>query len=335
MTKLSDNEKTKFQSLSRLFLYKVAECIYETRCPQDLPDFEPDPSVFSLSVKKSSSLRSLLTYKSHYGWFQIDLILTNPDIIIERWHLIHLPLKIEVPNQFPTVGELREYVYRQFSQIIRSIYSMCNILPSKTLQIQIQKLPTNTRRIKAVCEPFHALPAVYESISEYETGRIQFGPIITPVGRTVVFCTHRIDLDNEIPCPISTAQHYNFTLNSSSNDSDDLIEFNQNFAANNDFLNGPGVTGLSYDPNASALTSIFSTTPGSFSSFRAEDFLPQAHVSEDSQDSQNDIEEYSLNDFQQMIENCLDNGIDDTPSLEKIKQRYHEIAAEIDEKLRF
>ena len=334
MTKLSDNEKTKFQSLSRLFLYKVAECIYETRCSQDLPDFEPDPSVFSLSIKKSSSLRSLLTYKSHYGWFQIDLILTNPDIIIERWHLIHLPLKVEVQNQFATVRELREFVYRQFSQIIRSIYAMCNMLPSKTLQIQIQKLPTNTRRIKAVCEPFHALPAVYESISEYETGRIQFGPIITPVGRTVVFCTHRIDLDNEIPRPIRTAQHYDFSINTSSNDSNDLIEFNQNFATNTDFLNAPSITGLSYDPNASALTSNFSTTPGSFSSFRAEDFLPQFHASDDSQDSQKDIQEYSISELENLIEDCLEKSIDEKPNLEDVKNRFKGIASEIDEKLR-
>ena len=68
--KLSDTERNKLQSISRLFLYKVAETIYETRSPQDLPDFEPEHSpVFSLGVRNSPSLRSLLTYKSHYGWF--------------------------------------------------------------------------------------------------------------------------------------------------------------------------------------------------------------------------------------------------------------------------
>ena len=331
--KLSDTEKTKLQSLSRLFLYKVAESIYETRSPQDLPDFEPEqPQVLSLGVRKSSSLRSLLTYKSHYGWFQVDIILTNPDIVIERWHLIHLPLKAEYENTYSSPRDLREHIFRRFSQFLRSIYSMSNVLPAKTLQLQLKQLPTNERKLKVVCEPFHALPAVYESISEYETARLQFGPIVTPVGRSVVFVTHRIDLDNEINQTIRTAQHYTFSSSRNSGIMKDLIQFPPSPAMTNEFAGNEPIA-TSYDPTSSALMSNFSQSPGSFSSLRMEDFTHFNQNNEENQDSQtdSDIQVFTLNELEEMIQNCMKEGFNDKTSVDEIRKRFNEVSNEIDE----
>ena len=327
---LSDQEKNKLQSLSRVFLYKIAECIYETRCPQDLPDFEQEnPPMFSLAIQKSRNLRSLLTYKSHYGWFKIDIILSNPDIVIERWHMIHLPLKAKVPNEYPSKRELNTAVHRQFSQFMRSIYSMCNVLPAKSLILQLKQLPTNTRTVKAVCESFHALPAVNESFSEFETARIQFGPIVTPVGRTVIFCTHRIDLDDEIPRPIRTAQHYDFTNLGKDTTLPDLLDLNDpiNEVSAHNGNNNFG-TGLSYDPNASVLGSHFSSTPGSFSSLQIDDFIPASVPSDDLENGK--LQTYELKDLKELIENSLKVGVNDKTDLNDIRSRFIDVSAEID-----
>ena len=320
----AEKEASKIATLSRIFLYKAAECVYEMRCPQNLPDLEQDQPLFSLSIRKSASLRSLLNSKSFYGWFKIDVILTNPDIVIERWHMINLPPKPELVPDAKSQGELRTIIYRQMSQILRSVYSMLNTLPAKTLQLQLSQLPTNTRQITAVCDQFKSLPAKNESMGEFETAQIRFGPISTPAGRTVIFCNHRIELDNELPCPIRTGQHYDFSESQREAPTMEQHEYSEE-----SIQQSRGQTfGMSYDPTGSMLNAMFSKTPNSFSSFTSEDFIP--HGSNENEE-QKDVEEVSLPDLQVLVETNIERGFHDKTTLDEIRNRFYELKAETED----
>jgi len=208
---IQENEGQKMASMARMFLIKVAEAIYSVRCPGEITDFvNDDESWFSVKSKKSSQLRQVLSSKNMHGWFKIDVILTNPDTILERWYMIQLPpSKTDQPVMKP---ESRSEAYRHFSQIYRSIISLLHSLPCFFLNNQLSRVSLNNRKIFAICDPFKPLPAHNDPFSELETGQIRFGPVMFPAGRVIVFCHHLIDLHHEIPRPIRTAEHYDTDL---------------------------------------------------------------------------------------------------------------------------
>lgn len=206
-------ETQKFAFVSRAFLFKTMECIYQVRCREQVTDFSADEeSWFFMNIEKSLSLRQKISSTSYHGWFSIDIAISNTGEIVERWYLIHLPVKQTdtVPSLNTNLKELKLHTYRHFSQILRSIYSMANCLPAATLSYYFKQFKTVKRTLVGNISAFQKFPAKIESFCEEETANIKFGPIVTPVGKTLVICQHRVDITPLIPSPIRTAPHYVF-----------------------------------------------------------------------------------------------------------------------------
>jgi len=211
---MNEPENQKLASLSRLFMVKIAECVYQNRDPSSLPDLCKDDAWFSIQTLTSKQLRQALTSKSVYGWFSVDVSITNPATVIERWYIIHLPItkQEQISNISGSSTEIKNSVYREMSQVLRSIFSIMNCLPAKFIENALKNIPMCNRKVSALYKPFNPLPAVNNAFTELETAQLRFGPIITPVGRTVVFCHYRISLESEIPRPVRTAEHYSLTV---------------------------------------------------------------------------------------------------------------------------
>lgn len=199
-------ETQKFAFLSRTFLFKSMECIYQVRCPEQVADFIPDEeSFFSLTVPKSLSLRQKLSSPAAHGWFSIDISISGTDDIVERWYLLHLPVKQteSVPSLNTNLKELKAHTYRRFSQILRSIYSMIQCFPAHTLGYCLGTLRDARRTLVASCSSFVGFPARINSFCDCETAKLEFGPVVTPLGKTLVICQYRVDVVQLIPCPFT------------------------------------------------------------------------------------------------------------------------------------
>lgn len=182
-------EMQKYVQLTRIFFCKIIECVYSSRCPKELSDFTEDEEAwFSVSIPKSLSLRQLVSRRTDYGWFQIDVILTDPDVVLERWVLLHEPSDFSASR--PLIGtsrsDLRRHVFRRFSQVLRSIYAMLNVLPTKTLEFALSQITVTRRRITAVCSHFMSLPA--RDFRDDDRFMTVFGPVTTPLGRCAITC---------------------------------------------------------------------------------------------------------------------------------------------------
>ena len=199
-------EMQKYISLTRIFFCKIIECIYYNRCPEELSDFTFDEGQwFSLDIPKSSSLRELVSRRTIYGWFQLDVMISDLDIVVERWILVHEQCKTAESRPIfnGKKRELRIHTFRRFSQIIRSIYSMLNALPVQTLRFALSQISASNRRITAVCSHFRSLPIGKEDINKSSPRDnlldIDFGPIITPLGKCTIQCKALNDISLLIP----------------------------------------------------------------------------------------------------------------------------------------
>ena len=193
-------ETEKYVQLTRIFFCKVIECVYCSRCPKELSDLtEDEDHWFSLDIPKSQSLRQLLSRRTEYGWFQIDVILTDPDVVIERWILSHEPSDVSTSRPIFSTNrrELRRHVFCRFSQLMRSIYSMLNALPAKTLEFALSQVTAANRRITAVCSHFMSLPVRdVRGEGQFVT---EFGPVTTPLGRCAITCHSLSDVLALVP----------------------------------------------------------------------------------------------------------------------------------------
>ena len=197
-TQITESEIQKYGYLSRIYLFKSVESIYTIRCPNELPDFCPDDSGLLLSIPKSESLRQHISSKSFYGWFKVDVILTNPDTLLERWIFLHTSDKIKENLELSKL-ELKHLMYRKFSISLRSIYTLLLSLPTYSFINQTKQIPSFDRRITVLCDQFHPLPANISSFPSNSVKKIDFIPIQTPVGKTITICQYRTDLEKELP----------------------------------------------------------------------------------------------------------------------------------------
>lgn len=199
----ADPVTTKLASLSHAFLTKAAELVYDMRAPNELPDFIEDKTPeLGLIHKKSPSLRQNLTSKLFYGWFQVDVLLSEPETPIESWYMIHLPLKPDQSNDGRNRDDLKKEVFTKMKASLRSIYVLLNALPAESLIRNMKNMPNNNRKIYIKCSQFQQLPAHHQDFVGFESAKERFGPIVSPVGRAVIFCTYRTDLYKEIPRPM-------------------------------------------------------------------------------------------------------------------------------------
>ena len=201
-TEMFGEEQQKYMSLTRIFLCKVIECIYCNRCPKELSDFTFDEDRwFSLDIPKSSSLRELVSRRANYGWFQIDVSITDLEMIVERWILIHEEVGTTESRPLLTGKnrELRHHTFRRYSQILRSIYSMLDALPVKTLELCLGHISGTNRRITAVCSHFRTSAYTPEEFTDQDKLEVDFGPVITPFGKVSIRCTTIKNIEMFIP----------------------------------------------------------------------------------------------------------------------------------------
>jgi hypothetical protein len=206
-------ESQKFAFVSRVFLYKTMEAIYQARCSDQVKDFEKEPECwFQTNLPRSASLRQQVTSEAVHGWFSIDISISDSSAVVERWYLIHLPLKAgdSLPSPTSNIQRLKLDTFRQFSQLFRSIYSLMHCLPAAALCYVLQQFSAVKRHLVGTTSPFQKFPARLESYCDSETANVKFGPVVTPVGKIVVICQHRVDILPLIPTPVRTAPHYSF-----------------------------------------------------------------------------------------------------------------------------
>lgn len=193
----------KYMSMTQNFIYNIVECIYEIRYPNGLVDLIPDECNFSLFIKKSPSLRQLLSSTELFGWFKVDVYVSSPEKLIERWIIVQersdisnndLKNKLLEPN-------LRLSFYQKFSASLRSLYSLLNALPAKTLQLILDKMPCNERKIYINCGHFHPLPHIKEEQLPEDVfyKEIEIPCVETVIGKSSVFVKYLIDISDEVP----------------------------------------------------------------------------------------------------------------------------------------
>jgi hypothetical protein len=201
---VGDADTEKYVRLAHVFLCKVMECIYINRCPEELSDLAADEvQWFATEVKRSESLRKLAYPHARHGWFKIDIILTDPDVIVERWTLRHDPIDPEFASDLnfgDSSDVIKKILDRRFSQMMRAIYSMLNFLPTKTLELALSQMPHTNRKITAICSHFHTRKWLGDDLeSSGHTEHYYFGPVTSPVGSCIVECETYSDITCFIP----------------------------------------------------------------------------------------------------------------------------------------
>lgn len=280
-------ETQKFAFVSRTFMFKVMECIYNIRVPNQIDDFVEDKDFwFNIDIPKSANLRSGIASNMYHGWFYIDISLDGLDndqepVIFERWYLIHLPYK---PTEtVPTFGndnkENRFHSYRDFSRVLRSIYSLLIAMPLQTFQYVLNHLVTTKLHLVAKCSHFMKFPAKLDSYTEDELAKLKFGPVLTPIGRTLVICQHLIDISIYIPRPIRTAPHYSFSQSS-------VLQIDQDQMIPEKKLT-KDVYGFSVPSTLPNMTPVSSVNLSSFAPHYIENFIP-GDISHDNDDEKKD-----------------------------------------------
>jgi hypothetical protein len=207
----NEKEIQRLASLSRIFVYKVAELIYSIRCPNELPDFSPDKCQFSLTIPQSASLRQHICSRLFHGYFKIDILLTNPEFLIERWYIEQLPPLKDCEMEFKK--ETKQIIYENFSSTLRSVYCLLNAMPAKALALQMSQIPTCERRITAFASDFKSLNDKPQPMEGRHVSVHRLEPIKTVVGRIVITCQYLTSLDNELPVIVPSSRR---TVSSSS-----------------------------------------------------------------------------------------------------------------------
>lgn len=309
LTGFDTSESLKMGSLSRMFLVKVAELIYENRSPFDLSDFTADIPWFSLKVRKSPQLRQILPSDAFFGWFKIDIILSETNYVLERWYLIHLSTnngegndKKEIFTDSTIRNEHRKEIYEKMSQNFRGIHSLLNVIPTKTLILMLNQMPSVTNKIKVVCSQFNPLPATKEVIPNFETTQVRFGPIQSPIGKTLVFCTYVVNIDTMIPRPIDIQTCYASSMSI------------------NDYSKSASINSKMFSSCSSFSKTIYSSA---LCSLRKEDSYSNAlSLLTSTDDESKDID---LPDFENLIrDNCVF-AIRDSITISEIRNRFNDV----------
>ncbi|KAH0794114.1 hypothetical protein GPJ56_001992 [Histomonas meleagridis] len=209
-------EAKKYVLLTRIFFCKVIECIYANRCPKELSDLIEDKDHwFSLEIPESQSIRRLAAGELTYGWFQVDVILSNSNDTIERWYLVHQETKPTESRPILTGNpkEIRSHTFRKISQILRSIYATMNVMPAKALECMLSRIPSSDR-ITAFCSHFIPLPCQIKPITSNGLDlEINFGTVLTPIGICSVTCFSRKNVEELLPpIQISSLKNSRFSF---------------------------------------------------------------------------------------------------------------------------
>ncbi|EAX96524.1 hypothetical protein TVAG_256640 [Trichomonas vaginalis G3] len=197
---LGKTELQKIISLTREFLNKVIECIYYSRCPGEIADFREDDFQFSLKIPRSQSLRQLTSSHKIHGFVKLDIIIVNPDKLLERWIIEHRPLskqESEVFTQHYSTEE-KHLIYQKFSSCLRSVFCILNALPAQSIALNLKNYTAQDRKISALCGDFKMLEDQRFSLDEGHTKQVALPPVLTPVGKTIIRCQYLKEPEKEL-----------------------------------------------------------------------------------------------------------------------------------------
>ena len=206
-----EQEIQRLSSLSRVFIVKAAECIYQIRCPKDLPDFSPDLPQFSLKIPQSSSLRQHISSTSFHGYLKIDISLTNPQKLIERWIIEQRPPSKK--SEFKFTKEDKNRIYANFTTTLKGLFTLLNVLPAKTLDICLSHFPLCERRLTAFVTDFKSLEDLPDQLHHFNT--YEMDPIETPIGITKITCQYYENIQNELPAIIQSSKSSSYSTSGS------------------------------------------------------------------------------------------------------------------------
>ena len=261
------------------------ETVYFLRCPNqaDFVAEEEGNKWFNMDIPRSNQLRQKIQSPFYHGWFCIDISITDNKEYretIERWYMIHIPSKQTetTPSitNFNNLKDLKFYTYRRFSQFLRSIYSMINVLPATNLGIVLKQLKTSKLQMSANISAFQKFPAQIKAFCDSETSKLRFGPVVTPIGQTVVICHYRVDLMPLIPTPIRAAPHYKFNTGSFHENIQDKNSFQEMSTVHDTY--GTSVPNTSPFMTQSSVVDIQSFIPDAFGQFEPFDSIPKPSV---------------------------------------------------------
>lgn len=197
---LGKSEIQKIISLTREFLNKVVECIYYHRCPGEIADFSQDEFQFSLKIPRSSSLRQHISSHKIHGFIKLDIILTNPEKLLERWVIEHRPLSKQESEVFSNqyTSEDKHLIFQKFSSCLRSVYCILNALPAQSLALNLQHYTSKDRKISALCGDFKKLEEQLFPFDEHHIKQVALQPILTPIGKTIIRCQYLMNPETEL-----------------------------------------------------------------------------------------------------------------------------------------
>lgn len=202
----NDNIQTqKFASLSFSFLFKAMECICYERCSSQYCDFvKDDENWFSLQLYNCKTLRNKVIPTKLHGWFSIDISIKDSKMeskVIEKWSLLHVPYSnTETLPEFQNIKDLKVQTYRNFSLALRSLYSIINVLPAKALSITLRNLKDiNKPYFVADVSSWKGFPASLEGFKTHRYSQFKLPLIKTPVGKILVVCKYRTNIQSFIP----------------------------------------------------------------------------------------------------------------------------------------
>lgn len=181
-----DLEK-QFIALNHVLMCNAVLCIYKTRCPLQISDIMDDNQEWNeLKLPKVQSIIRKVSSKYSHGWIRIDVILDNPDEIIERWYIINTPSPAKSSPQANT--ENKYLIYRKIQVVLRSLFSILNTLPAKAIDLTLSNFPERPRHISLVLTPLSDFPVDEPKV--HSSMQISLPEVQTPYGSILIRCEY-------------------------------------------------------------------------------------------------------------------------------------------------
>ena len=202
-TKTVSLEK-QFLALVHVYMCNTVVCVYSNRSPSHITEIVDSPhfNVFGFGLPKVQSIIRPISSKLSHGWLRVDVFLTNPTTVLERWYFIHTPLP---STQTPEMSDKLKYeLYHKIKTLTRSIQSLITCMPTETLILnlshikQTDLLPeSKIRNIKVELTPLTDFPVVEPNVPNSNTFTLR--DLITPFGTCSVRCVYNTKLESLLP----------------------------------------------------------------------------------------------------------------------------------------
>ncbi|EAY16901.1 hypothetical protein TVAG_150520 [Trichomonas vaginalis G3] len=160
-----------------------------------------------IKLPKVQSIIRKVSSKHSHGWIRIDVILDNPNEVIERWYIINTPSPAK--SSPSATDESKILIYHKIQTLLRSLYSILNLLPAKTLDLTLSRFTKRPRNISLSLTPLSDFPVDEPPIECPLT--YNFPEIQTPYGSLLIRCVYMSKVDLLIPNlkkPLSASGSY-------------------------------------------------------------------------------------------------------------------------------